>query len=156
LFNTGVTSWVRIAQHHSQETHMGIMLDRALAILLIIGAGGGHVAGSIAAYRHQPLVLLWSLGVGALGVLIGVVNLLRSFRPGDAALAWLGAATAAAWLALDIAFGVLIGHVLDARVLGFAVIALGLLAFSLQGVLTRTGKAAPGESARPDLRQTPG
>jgi hypothetical protein len=76
---------------------MRIILDRTLAVLLIAGAGVGHVAGSIAAYDHQPQVLLWSVGAGGLGVLVGAMNLMRSFRPGNTAIAWLSAGAACAW-----------------------------------------------------------
>src|SRR5215469_7525565 len=55
-------------------------LDRTLAVLLALGAGVGHTLGSLAAYAHEPTTLLWSLNTSVLGVLLGTLHLLRSFR----------------------------------------------------------------------------
>jgi uncharacterized membrane protein len=88
-------------------------------------------------YRGQPVVLLWALGAGALGVLAGVLNLLRSYRAADRALAWITALGTLAWGIVACAVGALIGRPLDARVVLFEVLAAGLIFFSLRVALSR-------------------
>ncbi len=111
-------------------------LDRLLAGLLALGAAG-HTAGSLEAYGHEPLTLLWALCGSLLALLLAALNLLRAARPNDRTLAWLTAAGTAAWLAVSAAFGILIGNLLDPRPLVFILIAAGLLAFSLRTALRR-------------------
>lgn len=125
------------------------VIDRTLAVLLIVGAGGGHVAGSIMAYHDRPVILLWALSAGALGVLIGALNLLRAGRPDDRSLAWLTVGATACWLATSVAFGILIGNPLDPRVVGFVAIAGGLMYFGLAALASARALApsAPGSAA---------
>ena len=110
-----------------------IWIDRGLALLLMLGAIG-HSAGSFKAYGQQPDTLLWSLNSGVLIVLIAWLNLWRSGRPGDGALAWTCLVATAAYLCSVFAFGRVIGNMADPRVIGFAVVCLGLIGFSLRGV----------------------
>jgi hypothetical protein len=109
-------------------------IDRFFAVLLLIGAGG-HTFGSFAGYSHQPMVLLWALCASVLAVLLAVLNLLRTYRSGDQALAWIAAAGNTSWLVITIVFGILIAKPFDPRVVEFVVIALALIAFSLKGAL---------------------
>jgi hypothetical protein len=81
-------------------------LDRALAVLLALGAIG-HTFGSIAAFREHLATLLWALCASLLIVLLSSINLLRR-RPGDRLLAWLAAFGTLSWLAVSIAFGAII------------------------------------------------
>jgi len=119
--------------------------DRVLAVLLLLGAIG-HTFGSIQAYSHQPLSMLWALCASVLVALLSALNLLRSGRPADRALAWIAAAGTACWLVAAVAFGVLIHRPMDPRVVVFAVICVGLIAFSLQ---TAFRPAARGVTAAP-------
>ena len=114
-------------------------IDRFFAVLLLIGAGG-HTFGSFAGYSHQPIVLLWALCASVLAVLLGVINLLRTYRSGDHALAWIAAAGNSSWLVITIVFGILIAKPFDPRVVGFVVIALALIAFSLKGTQDNPAK----------------
>jgi len=107
-------------------------LDRALAVLLSLGAIG-HTFGSIVAFRNQPVTLLWALCASLLIALVGGINLLRTWRPSDYALAWLSAVGALSWLVVSVAFGIIIGNLLDPRVIPFAVMSTGLLLFSMEG-----------------------
>ena len=111
-------------------------IDRIAAVLLILRRRRTY-AGLVAAYGKQPIVLLWSLCASVLVVLLGALNLLRSYRPGDPMLAWLTAAGTTCWLAASIAFGVLIGKPLDPRVLVFAVLSAVLILFSLKTAASR-------------------
>ena len=109
-------------------------IDRFFAVLLLIGAGG-HTFGSFAGYSHRPMVLLWALCASVLAVLLAVLNLLRTYRPGDHALAWIVAAGNTSWLVITIVFGILIAKPFDPRVVGFFIIAAALVTFSLKGAL---------------------
>lgn len=111
------------------------IVDRSLAVLLIIAGGGGHAAGAIATYHNRPIELLSGLGVSALAVLIGALNLLRTARPNDRALAWLAVGATATWLLISVILGVLIGNLLDPRIIGFVLITAGLIYFSLATAL---------------------
>lgn len=111
------------------------IVDRSLAVLLIIAGGGGHAAGAIATYHDQPIALLSALCVSVLGILIGALNLLRTARPNDRALAWLAVGATAAWLIISVILGFLIGNLLDPRVIGFVLITAGLIYFGLTTAL---------------------
>jgi drug/metabolite transporter (DMT)-like permease len=116
------------------ETGVLKIIDRALGVLLILGAGG-HTFGSIVAYRTQPLTLLWALSASLYIVLVGAVNLLRTARPGDRALAWVAVVAALCQLVSAVVFGQLIHSPADPRVVGFVVLCLGLIAFGLRDAL---------------------
>lgn len=112
------------------------LIDRTLAVLLLLGAGVGHTAGSIMGYHQRPMVLLWSLSASVLGVLIALLNLLRTYRAGDRALAWLALAGCIAWLAISVTFGELLGRPFDPRVLTFVVLTCGLGYFSMRAAVS--------------------
>ena len=109
-------------------------VDRVFAVLLILGSIG-HTFGSIKAFGNTPHELLWALCAGVLVALLGVLNLLRSWRPGDAALAWIVCAGTACWLAASIAFGLIIGKPFDLRVIVFVILSAGLILFGLNTAL---------------------
>ena len=44
--------------------------DRALAVLLFLGAVVGHTYGSFKLYGHNPLMLFWALHASVLGGLL--------------------------------------------------------------------------------------
>ena len=115
-------------------------LDRLLSGLLILGAVG-HTVGVTEFYRGQPDALFWSLCAGLLMLLVAAINLLRSWRPGDRAIAWLSAAASASYLVVTVGFGRLIGSMADPRVIGFALISVGLLFFSVSGAVRPAAKA---------------
>lgn len=108
--------------------------DRVLAILLALG-GVGHTLGSFAAYSQKPETLLWSLCATVLAFLLAALNLLRTVRPNDRALAWITVAGMIFYLASVVAFGALIGNYFDPRVIGFSIVCSGLI---LLGIRTAT------------------
>lgn len=116
-------------------------LDRLFAVLLMLGAAG-HTLGSIKAYGSQPIVLLWALCASVLCVLLGAINLLRVARPADAVLGWICVGGMLCWLATTLAFGHLIGNLLDFRIVIFAVISVALILFAVL-TATRTLRYAP-------------
>ena len=115
-------------------------LDRILSVLLIVGAIG-HTFGVTQFYRNQPDSLFWSLCTGLLILLVAAINLLRSWRPGDRAIAWMSAAASASYIIVTFGFGRLIGNMADPRVIGFGLISIGLLFFSASGALRPATKA---------------
>jgi hypothetical protein len=115
-------------------------LDRLLSALLILGAVG-HTFGVTEFYRGQPDALFWSLCAGLLMLLVAAINLLRTWRPGDRAIAWMSAAASASYLVVTFGFGRLIGNMADPRVIGFGLISVGLLFFSASGALRPATKA---------------
>jgi hypothetical protein len=111
-------------------------IDRTLSILLILG-GVGHTLGVIDYYRTQPDALFWSLTASLLIFLLGAINLLRSWRRDDRALAILSAGAMAGYLAVTLCFGKLIGNMADPRVIVFGLISLGLICFSMRDAMSR-------------------
>ena len=112
------------------------LLDRLFSVLLILG-GIGHTFGVISYYRGKPDALFWSLTASALILLLGAINLLRTWRPGDHALALIAALASASYFFITLGFGRLIGNFADPRVLIFGAIALGLTGFGLKGAMRR-------------------
>jgi hypothetical protein len=117
------------------------MFDRVLAVLLMLGAVG-HTLGSVGFYAGQPVALLWALCASLCIVLIGCMNLLRTWRPGDRALAWLAIAGALAWMVVSVVFGVLIGRIFDPRVVLFVLICTGLITMGLKDAMRPPAAAA--------------
>jgi hypothetical protein len=115
------------------------IVDRTLSVLLILGAIG-HTFGVTEFYRDRPDALFWSLCTGVLIVLVATINLLRTWRPSDRAIAWISAASSASYIVVTFGFGRLIGNLADPRVIGFGAISLGLLLFSASGALRRATK----------------
>jgi len=113
---------------------MAVYIDRALGVLLMLGCVG-HSLGSIKSYSTQPMPLLWALCASVLVALLGSMNLLRSYRPADRALAWLTCAGTFCWLVAAVVFGNLIGNVLDLRVIVFTLLCIGLIGFGLRTAL---------------------
>lgn len=109
-------------------------LDRSFGCLMILG-GVGHAFGSFAAYKYQPLTLLWALSTSFAGWLLAALNLLRTWRLDDRPLAWISLAGCLIWLGFVLAFGVLIGNIFDVRALVNLIITLGLAVFSVRSVL---------------------
>lgn len=112
------------------------ILDKTLAVLLVLGAVG-HTLGSSKAFHDQPVVLLWALCASILIVVVGAINLLRATRRGDRPLAGIAAFGALSWLIASLAFGMIIENVLDVRVLIFSLLSTGLLVFSLRDALSK-------------------
>lgn len=111
-------------------------IDRSLTGLLLLGAVG-HTFGVTQFYAGQPMILFWSLAAGALTFLLAVLNFLRAGRPGDRALAWVTLAGTLCQLVITLRFGVLIGDLLDPRVIFFSVVCLGLAVFGVRSGLGR-------------------
>jgi hypothetical protein len=109
-------------------------LDRVFGALLLIGSSL-HSYGSISTYKLGTQELVWALSGSLAGGLTAVINLIRSGRPEDLPLAWLGAVACMAWFAVAIGYGAAIGNLFDPRVLWHATCALVLLVFSLRTAL---------------------
>ena len=105
-------------------------LDRGLSCLLILG-GIGHTYGVLNFYK-DPITLFWSLTATELIFLLAAINLLRTWRPGDRALAIVTSCASAAYLVFTLRFGQLIGDLTDPRVILFGVLSAGLAAFGLR------------------------
>jgi len=110
-------------------------IDRGLSCLLILG-GIGHTFGVISFYE-DVITLFWALTASVLIFLLAAINLLRSWRPADRALAIVTTCGSAAYLVITLEFGRLIGSVLDPRVILFSVISLGLIGFGLRDAMRR-------------------
>ena len=105
-------------------------IDRGLSCLLILG-GVGHTYGVVNFYR-DPDTLFWSLTATLLIFMLAAVNLLRTWRPGDKALATITACASAAYFLFTLRFGQLVGNLADPRVILFGVLTLGLTVFGLR------------------------
>jgi hypothetical protein len=108
-----------------------LVVDRILSGLLILGALG-HTLGVLKFYKGQPHPLFWALCGTVLILLLAAINLLRAARPHDHGLAWVAAAASASYVVISIAFGFLVQNPLDPRAVTFALVSLGLTAFSLR------------------------
>ena len=107
-------------------------VDRGMAVILGLGAAVGHSLGSVSAYAAQPMTLLWALNASALGALLAVLHLLRSFRGRDRPLAAAAGIGSLFWMVSSLCFGLLIGNPFDPRIVMFIVISAGLIAFSVR------------------------
>lgn len=112
------------------------LLDKALAVLLVLGALG-HTMGSIQFYKNQPHALFWALNASILIVVVAAINWLRANRPNDSGLAWVSAAATFAYAGLSFGFGFLIGNPFDWRALSFGIVSLILAGSSLLTALKR-------------------
>jgi len=101
---------------------------------MVVGAGL-HVAGSFSTYTNAPDALLWSLCAGAYEALLGGVNLVRSTRRRDVALAWLSLLGGIFWLGVVVSFARLVGNPFDPRVLVQGGVVLVPTALSLRTLL---------------------
>jgi hypothetical protein len=108
-------------------------VDRGLSCLLILG-GVGHTLGVLGFYNN-PHTLFWSLTASELIFLLAAINLLRTWRPGDRALAVTTACASLTYLGFTLRFGELIGDMADFRVILFGALTIGLTAFSLRDAL---------------------
>lgn len=111
-----------------------VWVDRILAILLILG-GVGHSFGSFIAFKNNELELLWALCASLFVFLLGALNLLRTRRPGDSTLAWICFVGCLCWLAGSMRFASLMGRYLEPHALIFAILSLGLCAFSVRSLI---------------------
>jgi hypothetical protein len=116
-------------------------VDRTLSVLLIL-AGIGHTFGVLSFYT-DPHTLFWSLTDSVLIMLLAAINLLRSWRPRDRALALVATAGSGANVVITLGFGRLIGDMADFRVLLFGALSIGLAAFGVRDAV-RSSRPARG------------
>ena len=110
-------------------------LDRVLGCILILG-GIGHTFGSLQFYKNDRLTLLWALSASLFIFLLGALNLVRAGRPEDTTLAWMCLVAGLCHIASTLRFGVLIGNLLDFRVVIFILVTLGLCAMSARTIVS--------------------
>lgn len=110
-------------------------IDRSLSALLILG-GVGHTYGVLNYYRDAD-ALFWSLTASLLIFLLAAINLLRTWRPADQALAILASCATAAYFVFTLRFGQLVGNIADPRVILFGVLTAGLTLFGLMQATKR-------------------
>jgi hypothetical protein len=106
-------------------------IDRVFGVLLAIGAIL-HGLGSWKAFHAQPGSLLWAWAASFAVLLLAAINLLRTARPGDAALAWICFAGCVTWIGFCLWFGALLHNFLDFRPLIHIVLAAVLAVFSVR------------------------
>jgi len=111
-------------------------IDRTFGWLLVI-ASLMHSAGSYMVYQHKPELLLWSEAAGLAGLLLAGLNLLRAGRPLDRALGWVSFAGCLGWLAVAFGFGVVVGNLLDPRLLVHVIVTLVLAFMSLRTAMRK-------------------
>lgn len=111
-------------------------LDRILSCLLILG-GVGHTLGSLQFYKSDQMTMLWSLCTSLFIFMLGAVSFIRAGRPQDSALAWVCLVAGLCWIAASLRFGLLIGNLLDFRLLVFGVVTLGLCAFCVRTLIVK-------------------
>lgn len=107
---------------------------------LLVLASLMHGAGSVAAYRHKPELLLWAEAATLASLLLAAINLLRAGRPGDHTLAWVSCAGCAGWILVAFGFGRLVGTLLDPRAVSHEAITLVLLVFSFRSTRSIGGE----------------
>jgi hypothetical protein len=108
-------------------------VDRFLGAVMFL-AGIGHGFGSYLAYGKFPMELLWALSASFALFLLASLNLLRTWRIGDSALAWICVLGCLMQAGFAIWFGRLIGNMLDFRPFLNAIIAMLLALFSVRGL----------------------
>lgn len=110
------------------------LLDRIFSCLLALGAIG-HGFGTYAAYRGNSMGLLWALSASFAVLLLAAVNLLRTSRDGDRALASISFVGCLVWIGFVLCFAHLIGNFLDFRFLIHFIVTTVLALFSLRSAL---------------------
>lgn len=106
------------------------IVDRILGGIMFL-AGIGHGFGSYMAYGKLPMELLWALSASFALFLLASLNLLRTWRIGDSALAWICLLGCLVQAGFAIWFGRLIGNMLDFRPFLNAIIAILLALLSV-------------------------
>ena len=109
-------------------------IDRVFGALLFIGSVL-HAYGSIVGYKFGTPELVWALSGSLAGGLTAAINLIRTKRPEDKALAWLAAVASLLWCAVALGFGAAIGNIFDPRVLWHAICSAVLAVFSVRMAL---------------------
>jgi hypothetical protein len=107
-------------------------VDRIFGWLMVVAAIL-HCVGSYSVYHSQHDVLLWAYCSGLAELYLAAMNLMRAERRHDLVLARVCVAGNIAWLGVVFAFAMLIGHLLDVRVLiqvGITVVLLWMSARS--------------------------
>jgi hypothetical protein len=107
------------------------IVDRIFGWLLVVGSLL-HAFGSLAAYKNTPVTLVWALSGALAGLLVAGLNLLRADRPNDRALGWVSFLGCFGWIAVALAFGKVIGNILDFRPLTHVITTTVLAAMSLR------------------------
>ena len=128
---------VRRRGDHLETTRTAQMIfwvDRAFAILLLLGAAG-HAAGSFTLLPTGSDTQVWSLGSALCAMLLGALNFVRAGRADDRALAWITALGSLGWFAVAVAFGLSLGHLADFRVVWHGLSAAALALFSVRTAL---------------------
>jgi hypothetical protein len=122
-------------------------IDRVFGVLLGIGAIL-HGIGTWAAFHTQPVSLLWAWSASFAVLLLAAINLLRTMRPGDAALAWICFAGCLTWMGFSLWLGALVHNFLDFRPLIHIILAAVLAVFSLRAAV----RTPPGPDNSQDTR----
>jgi hypothetical protein len=110
------------------------IVDLIFGWLLVVGSLL-HAFGSIGAYGNTPVTLVWALSGGLAGLLLASLNLLRVGRQNDRTLAWVSFLGCLGWIAVALAFGKVIGNMLDFRPLTHVIITIVLALMSLRTAL---------------------
>lgn len=116
-------------------------LDRIFGVLLLFGAVL-HAFGSLKTYALGTPILVWALSGSLAAGLLAVLNLVRSGRDNDKALAWITFIGCLCWVCLAFAFGSSIGKIADPRILWHVICALALAGFSLRVIIKRSPQLA--------------
>ena len=111
-------------------------IDRVFGVLLGIG-GILHGLGSWEAFHTHPENLIWALSASFAVLLLAAINLLRTSRPGDSALAWICLAGCLTWIGFCLWFGAVIHNFFDFRPLTHIILAALLAIFSVRAATRR-------------------
>jgi hypothetical protein len=111
-------------------------VERLLGAVMFLG-GIGHGFGSYMAYSKVPMELLWALSASFALFLLASLNLLRTWRSGDKAIAWICLLGCLVQAGFAIWFGRLIGNLLDFRPFINTIVSLLLALFSARSLFQR-------------------
>lgn len=106
-------------------------LDRLFCYLLILAASL-HTFGALNEYKPKTSLLMWALCAGFARFLLAAVNLLRTWRPNDKALAAICLAGCLVSGYFVFLMAGVVGNIWDFRVVINFVISVGLVFFSLR------------------------
>ena len=109
--------------------------------MLALG-GIGHGLGAFKVYGKEPMALLWALSGSFAIFLLAAINLMRTGRKGDRALAWVSAAGCVVWIGFALRVGQLIGNMFDFRPMVNVIVALVLAIFSVRSNLQGAEKTS--------------
>lgn len=133
----------------ADESYVNIV-DRVFGCLMVLAALV-HTVASLNEYKDQQALLMWGIGTGLAKFLTAALNLLRTWRPGDHALAGITLTSCLGCAGLAVWVGLIVNNLFDIRAFPSLLFSFVLALFSLRSLSlpNRRTHCASGSVAQP-------